>query len=328
MNDAPVPTEFNRLAFVHPAPDRPMSVVIVNYNLGALIERCVASVRATKAGRDCEIIVVDNASRADDLDGVRTRHADVVILPQDANLGFGKANNIGFEHARGRIIVALNPDTLVPPGLLERTLTLFERHPSLGTVGAPQKVSADLYVSSAQEELRPAIFFKRILPFTASRRATYRGSHPAGTLADDAPCSAVTGSYMAFRRETLALAGGFDRRIFMYGEEVELCHRLRRHGLDVIQLGDTFVDHDHGASTKGLSLWRDVQMQTGQLICVALTHGRNSARLSALALSLAHLLRLPADVLGGRDRRASRMARLQRSLAAILRPPECSGQEI
>jgi hypothetical protein len=69
-------------------------------------------------------------------------------------------------------------------------------------------------------------------------------------------------------------------------------------------------------------------MQTGQLICVGLTHGRSAARLSALALSLGHLLRLPADLAAGKDRRMSRIARLKRSLAAILRPPACSGQAI
>lgn len=328
---APSPDAWNRLDFHHPQPTLLLSVVIVNYNLGRLVQRCVDSIKATGIG-DCEIILVDNDSRPGDLDPIRARHADVIVLEQKANLGFGSANNIGFEHARGRYIVALNPDALVPPGLLERTLALFEGRSNLGTVGAPQKVNADLYVSSAQEELRPLTFFRRILPFTAPKRAMYRGSHAGGALAENTYCSSVTGCYMAFERDSLARVGGFDRRIFMYGEEVELCARLRRHGLEVIQLGDTFVDHDHGASTKGLSLWRDVQMQTGQLICVGLTHGPSAARISAAAISLGHLLRLPAELaarLGGnRDKLASRLARLKRSLAAIGSPPERSGPTI
>ena len=332
MTPAPSPGHFTALAFRLPQATRLLSVVIVNYNLGDMVECCVASLMATSLRDELEIIVVDNASAPGDLDGLRSRFQDVVVLALPANIGFGGANNIGFEQASGHYILALNPDTLVPSGLLERSLELLRRDPRVGVVGAPQKVASELYVSSAQEDLRPAVFLRRILPLLAPRRAISQGPVIGGNLARDVRCAAVTGCYMMFERSVLERAGGFDRRIFMYGEEVELCWRIRQLGYDIVQLGSTYVDHDHGASTKGLSVWRDVQMQSGQLLCVRLTHGVGAARWSAAAMTAAHLLRLPLEVVvavGGRsDKLASRLARLRRSARAILTPPERSDQAI
>lgn len=309
-----------------------VSVVIVNFNLRDHVLSCIRSILASKSRLQIEIIIVDNASQDGSVSAIRREYPQVVVVESGANLGFGTANNLGFERAGGRHLIALNPDTLVPSGLISRVIERLDQDSSLGVVGVAQRVQPNVIVSSVQESLSPSTYVRRVFTGRRSKRPRYAGDGIPHELQKDLFCEAITGSFMAFRRDILLQVGGFDRRIFMYAEEVELCWRVKQAGYQVMQLGSAFVDHECGASTSNMSVWRDVQMQTGQLICVGLTHGKNAARLAAAVMSLGHLVRLPFDLTTLADNREahaiSRLQRLKRSLLAVFNPPLASRSDI
>lgn len=142
----------------------------------------------------------------------------------------------------------------------------------------------------------------------------------------------VVGCFLAMRRDLIETDGPLDQRNFIDAEELEFCHRVRRAGYRVVHMGGLSVIHHHGVTTRSIPIWRDVQMQQGQLVSVRLMLGKTAARLAGAAMSLSHLVRLPiALVMVGalwKLRLESRFKRLSRSLKAIITPPDRTVQSI
>ncbi len=108
-----------------------LSVVVVSYRCSEVLDECLTSLNANRADVDMEVEVVDNAS-GDDTADMSRRHAWVTTTALDENLGFAKANNQAMDRARGRAVLVLNPDTVVPPGALRACLDELWRNPSVG----------------------------------------------------------------------------------------------------------------------------------------------------------------------------------------------------
>src|ERR671910_49107 len=97
-----------------------LSIVIVTYNARADVERCLETLVRDTPAVDHEIIVVDNASSDDTVETVRKRWAGVRVIEAGGNVGFARANNIGFRQSVGELVLLLNGDTLVPRGAVDR----------------------------------------------------------------------------------------------------------------------------------------------------------------------------------------------------------------
>ena len=91
-----------------------LSVIIVNYNVKYFLEQCLFSVMAALQRVEGEVIVVDNASQDGSRDFLEHRFPSVRFIWNNENLGFGRANNLALQHAKGSHILFLNPDTIVP----------------------------------------------------------------------------------------------------------------------------------------------------------------------------------------------------------------------
>ena len=111
-----------------------LSVFIVTYNSAPLLRSCLNSLRAQTLG-EVEIIVVDNASRDDSAAIIRAEYPEIKLIAGAVNLGFGNANNLALAEAKGRYIVLLNPDAVLPADTLERALAHMEETPDAGMGG-------------------------------------------------------------------------------------------------------------------------------------------------------------------------------------------------
>ncbi len=227
---------------------RDVSVVIVTADSGASLQDCV---RAALAQPEVvELVIVDNASsdgqpQATAADWVRDGR--LRLLPQDRNLGFGAAVNLGAGITDGSHLLVLNPDCLLAEGSVARLLRTLEGHPEAGLVGA--------LICDAQGVPDPAS--RRRDPLLGRALATLLGRAGDGgvAVAGDWPvgpvaCDAVSGALMLLPREAWQALGGFDEGYFLHCEDLDLCRRARDLGYAVLLDGGVRAEHAKGGSSR------------------------------------------------------------------------------
>ena len=212
-----------------------LSVVIVSYRCGALLDECLTSLDANRASVDMEVEVVDNAS-GDDTVEVSRRHAWVTTTALDENLGFARANNMAMGQARGRAVLVLNPDTIIPPGALRACLDELWRDPSVGLL-TPRLVDLEGRLDRRCHRGFPTLwssfcYFTTLdRVFTGPRSQRYTMGHLPETEAADV--EAVSGAFMLMPGDAMRRVGGFDEQFFMYAEDIDLSLRFVEAGYRV-----------------------------------------------------------------------------------------------
>jgi GT2 family glycosyltransferase len=212
-------------------------VVIPTHNARDLLADALASLAAQTA--PCTVVVVDNASSDGTPALVADRFPDVRLVAAEANLGFGRAVNLGVEQAAADAdaIVLVNNDTVCEPDFVER-LTAPLADPGVGMVaGVLLQASRPDLVDSAGIELDATLgswdlmWNRPLLELDAAPR-------PIG------PC----GGAAAYRAVAFREAGGFDETFFAYWEDVELALRLRLAGWSCAFAREARALHRHGAT--------------------------------------------------------------------------------
>ena len=221
-----------------PSPD--LSVVIVSYNTADLIKACLLSVRASD-GVSLETFVVDNASSDGGAALVREQFPWARLVENRENRGFGAANNQVLPDCRGRYVVLLNPDTEATPQAFRRMTAWMDANPQVGLAG-PTVNNLD---GSHQD--------------TVSR--TYPGQkRTAGELSGlPGEIACVMGACQIVRTALMRELGGFDEEFFLYGEDQDLCLRIRKKGYRIGHVDDAVILHHGGKSERGTlpaDVWR------------------------------------------------------------------------
>jgi GT2 family glycosyltransferase len=216
-----------------------LSIVIVNYNARADLERCLESLHTAEIRAAHEIIVVDNGSVDGALDGAR-RWADVRVIENRANIGFARANNIGIRASSGENILLLNNDTIVLPGAIDRLLAILEARPDVAVVG-PRLVDG-----SGRAELS---FGRMIGPFAEFRQKRLARSTQVEALTrrEHSP-DWVSGACLLVRRADAEAVGLLDERFFMYTEDVDFCASIRARGRRILFTPEVEIVHLRGRS--------------------------------------------------------------------------------
>jgi len=191
------------------------SIVIVNWNAGESLAACIASVVAEAPG---EIVVVDNASSDDSLAAVRARHPTLRVLENGTNVGFAAAATQGATAARGDVLVFLNPDARLLPGALATLVDALVATPGAGIAGG----------GLVDERGRWEPAHARFDPVAHLVFDTTLGRLRARQRRAPVIVDWVYGTFMAVRAEVFRQLGGFDARYFVYGEDMDLCHRAAR----------------------------------------------------------------------------------------------------
>lgn len=214
-----------------------LSLVIVNWNAGPALDACLASVAADGLD-DREVIVVDNASSDDSATAARARYPWLRLVETGGNLGFAGGANRGAAVARGETLVFLNPDARVEPGAVARLTAAIALVPGAGIAGGGLvDESGRWQPGAARFGVVPHLLLDTTIgrfPFR-SRREPYRVDW-------------VYGTFMAVRRDLFSQLGGFDTRHFLYGEDLDLCHRAARLGARTIHVPEARAIHGRNVS--------------------------------------------------------------------------------
>lgn len=227
-----------------------VSVVVVSHNTRELLTRCLDAVAAQDGV--FETLVVDNASTDGSAALVRERFPGVELVVLEDNVGFARANNLGFERCRGEYVLLLNPDCFLEPDALRRLVASARRRPEAGALGPRLHNPDGSLQRSAWPFPRPArLLAEAVLLHRPLRRLGL--IEDLGTWAHDEERAVdfLVGACLLLRRDALAEVCGFDERFWLYGEEADLCLRLARRGWKVVLVPDARALHVGGASSGG-----------------------------------------------------------------------------
>ena len=217
-----------------------LSIIIVSYNTADLIAACLQSLESGFSGKR-EIFVVDNASTDGSADFIRDNFPSINLISNPVNRGFAAANNQGLSECRGKYVFFLNPDTVVMPGAMDKAVSYMDKNINVGLAGV-RIVNPD---GTKQESV------------------SYRYPSETYTRGDlkelKGAIACVLGAAMIARRECLKIVGGFDDDFFLYGEDQDLCLRIRRQGHEIGYADASVVVHISGQSerqTPLAALWK------------------------------------------------------------------------
>jgi hypothetical protein len=244
-------------------PELPLlSIIIVAYKSRDEIGPCLASLPRQIVGRAVEVIVVDNSPFDGAGDRVRREFPWVDYVPAEANLGFGRANNLGYARARGECILFLNPDTVANEAALAHCLARLGAEPAIGLI-SPRLELADGSMDPACRRSIPTLWdgFCRASGLAGAFPRTglwagYNLTHlPAAGTYD---VGAINGAFLLAPRAALVAVAPegevFDERFFMYGDDLDLCIRVARAGWRIVYDGRVRITH-----LKGVSVAKDYE---------------------------------------------------------------------
>ena len=217
-----------------------LSIIIVSYNTSDLIGTCLASVTAYDDVIK-EVFVVDNASTDGSAAFIRNKFPSVHLIENTENSGFAAANNQILSQCTGRYIFFLNPDTSVMPGGFKEAVSFMDACPHIGLAGT-KIINPD---GSHQDSISYRYPGEK---YTKGELSGLKGQ-----------IACVLGAGMIAQAELIKDMQGFDEDFFLYGEDQDLCLRIRKSGYEIGYIDSAFVVHYGGQSerqTTSSEVWK------------------------------------------------------------------------
>lgn len=226
-----------------------LEIVIVSWNARRDLERCLGSLHGAPPAIPHDIVVVDNASTDGSAEMVAQAFPGVRLLRSPENLGFAGGNNLALRQAAADLLLLLNPDTIVPPGAIDRLVGRLLADPGAAAAG-PRLVDGNG---------DPELSFGRLpTPFTEARRKLLsrlyaRRLKPAAALVRwmtgaERRVGWVSGACLLVRRGAAEAVGFLDERYRLYWEDVDFCAALRARGWTILFTPSAEITHLRGRS--------------------------------------------------------------------------------
>lgn len=238
-----------------------LSVIIVNYNVKYFLEQCLCSVRKAVAAntqetgrRNVEVWVVDNNSTDNSIEYLQMKFPFVQFIKNTVNLGFSKANNQAVQEAKGKYILFLNPDTIVPEDAFTKCISFMEATPDAGALGVQMVDGTGQYLKESKRGF-PSLWVSfckmsgltRWFP-TSRIFARYYMGHLSNQQIQKVDI--LSGAFMMANKAVLDKTGGFDEQFFMYGEDIDLSYRIQQAGFTNYYFSECTIIHFKGESTR------------------------------------------------------------------------------
>ncbi len=237
-----------------------LAVVIVNYNVEALLRRCLQTVMASIGDFTLRVCVVDNNSSDGSVAMVKREFPEVDLIENSDNPGYSKANNQGF-HRLGvnaatppRYCLLLNPDTEVMPNTLAAAVAYMDANADVGVLG-PKLIlpNGELDLACRRSFPTPEISFYRMLGLSSLfPQSEIFGRYNLTYLDPDeiAEVDSVVGAFMLVRTTAIQKVGLLDEQFWMYGEDLDWAKRIKDAGWKVVYNPHLLTLHVKRASSK------------------------------------------------------------------------------
>ncbi len=242
-----------------------LSIIVVNYKTYELTKQTIDSVLRQNANFEYEIILVDNSSQDGSIEKIQSDFQNIInqgtlkVIINDSNLGFSKANNIGIRNSIGEYILLLNSDTKLDQDCLQKCIEYINRYnlenPNkkdiIGALGC-KIILPDGKLDHACKRgfPTPSASLHYLLGLDKKNPAKY-GQYDALHLDEDeiGEVDALMGAFMLMPKSVLNEIGLLDETFFMYGEDIDLCYRIKEAGYKIIYYPETKIIHYKGGSS-------------------------------------------------------------------------------
>ena len=222
-----------------------VSIITVNYNQPEVTLAFLDSIKKVTYP-SFEIIVVDNASPTADPAILKEKHPDIILIRSKLNLGFAGGNNLGIHIAKGKYHLLINNDTEVDPGFIEPLVSKLEQDASLGVVSPKIRY---FYTP----ELIQYAGFTRINPLTARNRGIGFQEVDKGQYDKDSYTEYAYGAAMMIPVEVMKKVGLMADIFFLYYEEMDWIHRIKRAGFNIAYVHNSLIFHKDSVTTGPMS---------------------------------------------------------------------------
>lgn len=221
-----------------------VDIIIVNWNSGSLLEKCIRSIYNSADGLDFKLVIIDNNSVDESMKNIPCGNLELIIR-SSSNLGFSKACNLGAKSSDSEYILFLNPDTVINSSAVKDSIEFLISTPGAGITGVRQESDAGELRPSCSRFLRilnllndisglSKVFPKRFKPATIMTDWDHKNS----SVVDQ-----VMGSFMLLRRADFVRLNGFDEQFFVYFEDMDLAKRMSDIGKYSYYLSNVGIIH-------------------------------------------------------------------------------------
>lgn len=284
-----------------------LSIIIVNYNVKHFLEQCLHSVQAALEHISGEVLVVDNNSSDNSIEYLQPKFPSVQFIANTENTGFAKACNQGLQLSKGRYVLFLNPDTIVPEDCFLKCIDFLEGHPEIGALGIKMVDGSGKFLKESKRSF-PGPITSLYKLFGLSRlfpKSKTFGRYHLGHLDENKnhEIDVMAGAFMFIRKEVLNKIGGFDETFFMYGEDVDLSFRIQKAGYKNYYFAGSTIIHFKGESTKKGSMNYVRMFYTAMSIFVKKHYGGSRAGFFSLLIHIAIWFRASLTAVGSFIRR-------------------------
>ena len=219
-----------------------LTVIIVHFKTPFHLDLCLQSLDASK-GVNLDIIVVDNDSGDLLPDDLINRYDKVTWLLNRRNLGFGAGINAALHLIRSEHVLILNPDTILGESTLHNAMGIFATKPDIGAIGIRFIDGTGHILPEAKRNLpTPQIALQKLMSMDSNYYATHLNATETGEV------EVLTGAFLLMKTNLIQDLNGFDEHFFMYGEDIDLCLRIKQSGYRLYYLGSQRMIHFKGES--------------------------------------------------------------------------------
>ena len=254
-----------------------LSIIIINYYSADFVMACLHTIYEQTHSVAYEVIVVDNASYDGCRDLLARSYPDVIFVQSQSNLGFGRANNFGTRHASGKVLLFLNPDTEIRERAIDCLFEHFKKLEKPGAVGC-RLLNSDGTLQRSCVQSFPTVLNQILDADVLMRMFPKSRLWGAAALFEstDTPVKVevISGACLMIQKKVFESIGGFSPEYFMYAEDIDLCYKARRAGLNNFYVGNVAVVHHAGCSNKhSISNFSNVMMRESVYRFLLKSHG-------------------------------------------------------
>ncbi|MBI2032408.1 MAG: glycosyltransferase family 2 protein, partial [Candidatus Levybacteria bacterium] len=222
-----------------------LTVSIVNYNAGEYLIKCLESLRSLKNELSMDIVVVDNASIDSSINVAKKKFPEFKYIINKKNLGFGKAHNLAIKNAKTPYILVLNPDCRMGKGVIPYLYEFMESNKDVGVCSCRVE-KEDGSLDKASHRGFPTPWASFLYFFLKNDRLYHLTDR---NMSAPHEVDSVVGAFMFLRKKTLDETGLFDEDYFLYGEDIDLCYRIKEKSYKVMYVPEVKIIHAKGVSS-------------------------------------------------------------------------------